>query len=54
MSGEERLVNGAIVISIWVFHMVPQTDGGQLVQASWKETNPTAVTEQDNLSSYRS
>lgn len=54
VAGEEQFVNGLIVISVWVFHMIPQADGGQLVQVSSKETKTTAVTEQNDLSSYRS
>lgn len=54
MAGEEQFANELIVTSVWVFHMIPQTDGGQLVQVSSKETKATAVTEQNDLSSYRS
>lgn len=36
------------------FSTITQAEGEQLVQVSSKETIPTAVTEQNDLSSYRS
>ena len=54
VAGEERFVHALIVISLWVFHMMLQTDGEQLVQVSSKETKTTSVTEQNDPSSYRS
>lgn len=53
MAGEGQSVNGPIVISVWVFHMIPQADGGQLVQVSSKERKTTTVTEQNDLSAAK-